>query len=83
MPLLVRRLLWSPFIAFFAATLLIAGCSKSSTEAGLEKEDLDGDGIANIYDPDIDGDGIKNGIDKDSDGDGTPDAEDDTPGGPH
>ncbi|MGA1696001.1 MAG: hypothetical protein ACO39V_03805, partial [Arenicellales bacterium] len=45
-------------------------------------KDIDGDGIANKNDPDIDGDGIKNGIDKDSDGDGTPDAEDDTPGGP-
>ena len=76
MPLLVRRLLWSPFIAFFAATLLIAGCSKSSTDAGLEKEDLDGDGIANIYDPDIDGDGIPNGSDPDIDGDGIPNDKD-------
>jgi len=76
MPLLVRRLLLSPFIAFFAATLLIAGCSKSSTEAGLEKEDLDGDGIANIYDPDIDGDGIPNGQDPDIDGDGIPNDQD-------
>jgi len=69
-------LLLSPFIAFFAATLLIAGCSKSSTEAGLEKEDLDGDGIANIYDPDIDGDGIPNGQDPDIDGDGIPNDQD-------
>ena len=76
MPLLVRRLLWSPFIAFFAATLLIAGCSKSSTQAGLEKEDFDGDGIANIYDPDIDGDGIPNGSDPDIDGDGIPNDKD-------
>jgi len=76
MPLLVRRLLWSPFIAFFAATLLIAGCSKSSTDAGLEKEDLDGDGIANMYDPDIDGDGIPNGSDPDIDGDGIPNDKD-------
>ncbi|MGA0344873.1 MAG: hypothetical protein ACO3NU_11765, partial [Arenicellales bacterium] len=76
MPLLVRRLLWSPFIAFFAATLLIAGCSKSSTDAGLEKEDLDGDGIADIYDPDIDGDGIPNGSDPDIDGDGIPNDKD-------
>ena len=44
--------------SLFAATLLIAGCSKSSTQTGLEKEDLDGDGIADIYDPDMDGDGI-------------------------
>ena len=80
MPLLVRRLLLSPFIAFFAATLLIAGCSKSSTEAGLEKEDLDGDGIANIYDPDMDGDGIANGSDPDIDGDGKPNGKDPSPG---
>jgi len=80
MPLLVRRLLWSPFIAFFAATLLIAGCSKSSTDAGLEKEDLDGDGIANIYDPDMDGDGIANGSDPDIDGDGKPNGKDPSPG---
>jgi len=80
MPLLVRRLLLSPFIAFFAATLLIAGCSKSSTEAGLEKEDLDGDGIGNIYDPDIDGDGIPNDQDPDIDGDGIPNGKDPSPG---
>jgi len=45
-------------------------------------QDIDGDGIENKNDPDIDGDGISNGIDPDADGDGTPDAEDDTPGGP-
>ena len=56
--------------------LTIAGCSKSSTEAGLEKEDLDGDGIGNIYDPDIDGDGIPNGSDPDIDGDGIPNDQD-------
>jgi hypothetical protein len=44
--------------------------------------DIDGDGIANTLDIDIDGDGITNGIDPDADGDGTPDAEDETPGGP-
>jgi hypothetical protein len=44
--------------------------------------DIDGDGIWNKDDPDIDGDGKTNGIDPDADGDGTPDAEDDTPGGP-
>ena len=44
--------------------------------------DIDGDGIENENDPDIDGDGKTNGIDPDADGDGTPDAEDDTPGGP-
>ena len=45
-------------------------------------KDIDGDGIWNKDDPDIDGDGKTNGIDPDADGDGTPDAEDDTPGGP-
>jgi len=44
--------------------------------------DIDGDGIENENDLDIDGDGKTNGIDPDADGDGTPDAEDDTPGGP-
>ena len=76
MPLLVRRLLWSPFIAFFAATLLIAGCSKSSTDAGLDKEDIDGDGISNGNDLDIDGDGIPNDQDPDIDGDGIPNGQD-------
>ena len=66
--------------SLFAATLLIAGCSKSSTQAGLEKEDLDGDGIADIYDPDIDGDGIPNGSDPDIDGDGIPNGKDPSPG---
>ncbi|MCH1477015.1 MAG: hypothetical protein L7U43_03310, partial [Arenicellales bacterium] len=45
-------------------------------------KDIDGDGIENKNDRDIDGDGKTNGIDPDADGDGTPDAEDDTPGGP-
>ena len=66
--------LFSVFVICCALT--IAGCSKSSTEAGLEKEDLDGDGIADIYDPDIDGDGIPNGQDPDIDGDGIPNDED-------
>jgi len=48
--------LFSVFVICCALT--IAGCSKSSTEAGLEKDDTDGDGIADIYDPDTDGDGI-------------------------
>ena len=66
--------LFSVFVICCALT--IAGCSKSSTEAGLEKEDLDGDGIGNIYDPDIDGDGIPNGQDPDIDGDGIPNDQD-------
>ena len=66
--------LFSVFVICCALT--IAGCSKSSTEAGLEKEDLDGDGIGNIYDPDIDGDGIPNGSDPDIDGDGVPNSSD-------
>ena len=66
--------LFSVFVICCALT--IAGCSKSSTEAGLEKEDLDGDGIGNIYDPDIDGDGIPNGSDPDIDGDGIPNSSD-------
>ena len=70
--------LFSVFVICCALT--IAGCSKSSTEAGLEKEDLDGDGIGNIYDPDIDGDGIPNGQDPDIDGDGTPNGQDPSPG---
>jgi len=66
-----------PFLILLLSSLLtIAGCSKSSTEAGLEKEDLDGDGIGNIYDPDIDGDGIPNGSDPDIDGDGVPNSSD-------
>ena len=59
--------LFSVFVICCALT--IAGCSKSSTEAGLEKDDTDGDGKINSIDPDADGDGI-------------PDAEDETPGGP-
>ena len=72
--------LFSVFVICCALT--IAGCSKSSTEAGLEKDDTDGDGIPNKDDLDIDGDGQINSIDPDADGDGTPDAEDETPGGP-
>ena len=70
--------LFSVFVICCALT--IAGCSKSSTEAGLEKEDLDGDGIGNIYDPDMDGDGIPNSKDPDIDGDGTPNGNDPSPG---
>ncbi len=63
----------------------ITGCSSGSSSGGLHRDPIqhiDGDGIADIVDPDIDGDGKTNGIDPDADGDGTPDAEDDTPGGP-
>ena len=67
-------------VLFFASLLAIAGCSKSGTQAGLEKEDTDGDGIADIYDPDMDGDGIPNGSDPDIDGDGTPNGKDPSPG---
>jgi surface protein len=67
-------------VSLFAATLLIAGCSKSGTSAGLEKEDTDGDGIADIYDSDMDGDGIPNGSDPDIDGDGIPNGKDPSPG---
>tara|TARA_B100000676_G_scaffold204028_1_gene200226 strand:+ start:342 stop:1496 length:1155 start_codon:yes stop_codon:yes gene_type:complete len=70
--------LFSVFVICCALT--IAGCSKSSTEAGLEKEDLDGDGIGNIYDPDMDGDGIPNSKDPDIDGDGIPNGNDPSPG---
>ena len=64
-----------PFFAivatlFFAALMTFGGCSGDSN-SGVNKAaiDTDGDGIIDDYDLDIDGDG-------------TPDAEDDTPGGP-
>ena len=62
-----------PFFAivatlFFAALMTFGGCSGDSN-SGVNKAAID-----------TDGDG--NGIDPDADGDGTPDAEDDTPGGP-
>ena len=91
MTLLIRLL----SVLVISTSLFVAGCSSGGSSAGFEKDDTDGDGIGNIYDPDIDGDGIPNGsdsdidgdgktngIDPDADGDGTPDAEDDTPGGP-
>ena len=70
-----------PFFRLFSVfviccALTIAGCSKSSTESGLEKDDTDGDGIADIYDPDTDGDGIPNSSDPDMDGDGIPNSSD-------
>jgi len=58
------------------STFVIAGCSSGGSSAGLEKDDTDGDGIGNIYDPDIDGDGIPNGQDPDIDGDGIPNDQD-------
>ncbi|MBT4356727.1 MAG: hypothetical protein HOD23_03160, partial [Proteobacteria bacterium] len=49
--------------------MFISGCSQSSTDGGLLNQepgaDIDGDGIADIYDPDMDGDGIPNGQDPD------------------
>jgi len=81
---------------FFAALMTFGGCSGDSNsgvnKAAIDTDgdgiiddydlDIDGDGILNKDDSDIDGDGKTNGIDPDADGDGTPDAEDDTPGGP-
>ena len=78
MTLLIRLL----SVLVISTFLLVAGCSSGGSSAGFDKEDTDGDGIWNKDDPDIDGDGKTNGIDPDADGDGTPDAEDDTPGGP-
>jgi len=63
-------------VLVISTSLLVAGCSSGGSSAGLEKEDLDGDGIGNIYDPDIDGDGIPNGSDSDIDGDGIPNDQD-------
>ena len=72
MTLLIRLL----SVLVISTSLLVAGCSSGGSSAGLEKEDLDGDGIGNIYDPDIDGDGIPNGSDSDIDGDGIPNDQD-------
>ena len=66
-------------ILFF---LIISFIKEFTLSLKNEIEDLDGDLVENHEDPDIDGDGKTNGIDPDADGDGTPDAEDDTPGGP-
>ncbi|MBT7965485.1 MAG: hypothetical protein HN688_01735, partial [Proteobacteria bacterium] len=54
MTLLVRLL----SVLVISTSLFVAGCSSGGSSAGLEKDDTDGDGIGNIYDPDIDGDGI-------------------------
>jgi len=68
MTLLIR--LFSVLV--ISTSLFVAGCSSGGSSAGFDKEDTDGDGIADIYDPDIDGDGIPNGSDSDIDGDGIP-----------
>ena len=72
MTLLIRLL----SVLVISTSLLVAGCSSGGSSAGLEKDDTDGDGIGNIYDPDIDGDGIPNGPDPDIDGDGIPNDQD-------
>ena len=56
MTLLIRLL----SVLLISTSLFVAGCSSGGSSAGLEKDDTDGDGIGNIYDPDIDGDGIPN-----------------------
>ncbi|XXK28166.1 BspA family leucine-rich repeat surface protein [Arenicellales bacterium nBUS_45] len=72
MTLLIRLL----SVLVISTSLFVAGCSSGGSSAGLEKDDTDGDGIADIYDPDIDGDGIPNGQDPDIDGDGIPNDQD-------
>jgi len=72
MTLLIRLL----SVLVISASLFVAGCSSGGSSAGFDKEDTDGDGIADIYDPDIDGDGIPNGQDPDIDGDGIPNDQD-------
>ena len=72
MTLLIRLL----SVLLISTSLFVAGCSSGGSSAGLEKDDTDGDGIGNIYDPDIDGDGIPNGQDPDIDGDGIPNDQD-------
>ena len=72
MTLLVRLL----SVLVISTSLFVAGCSSGGSSAGFEKDDIDGDGIADIYDPDIDGDGIPNGSDSDIDGDGIPNDQD-------
>ena len=72
MILLIRLL----SVLVISVSLFVAGCSSGGSSAGLEKDDTDGDGIGNIYDPDIDGDGIPNGSDSDIDGDGIPNDQD-------
>ena len=72
MTLLIRLL----SVLLISTSLFVAGCSSGGSSAGLEKDDTDGDGIGNIYDPDIDGDGIPNGSDSDIDGDGIPNDQD-------
>ncbi|MHC8732602.1 hypothetical protein ACYVU7_05250 [Arenicellales bacterium IMCC56312] len=72
MTLLIRLL----SVLVISTSLFVAGCSSGGSSAGYDKEDTDGDGIADIYDPDIDGDGIPNGQDPDIDGDGIPNDQD-------
>ena len=72
MTLLIRLL----SVLVISTSLFVAGCSSGGSSAGFDKEDTDGDGIADIYDPDIDGDGIPNGQDPDIDGDGIPNDQD-------
>ena len=72
MTLLIRLL----SVLLISTSFFVAGCSSGGSSAGLEKDDTDGDGIGNIYDPDIDGDGIPNGSDSDIDGDGIPNDQD-------
>jgi hypothetical protein len=73
-----------PFlILLLSSLLLIAGCSKSSTDGGLLGQepgaDIDGDGILNENDIDVDGDGLPNQIDTDDDNDGVLDGLDPVP----
>ena len=72
MTLLIRLL----SVLVISTSLLVAGCSSGGSSAGLDKEDIDGDGISNGNDLDIDGDGIPNDQDPDIDGDGIPNDQD-------
>jgi len=70
-------------ILLLSSLLLIAGCSKSSTDGGLLGQepgaDIDGDGTLNENDIDVDGDGLPNQIDTDDDNDGVLDGLDPVP----
>ena len=72
MTLLIRLL----SVLVISTSLFVAGCSSGGSSAGLDKEDIDGDGISNGNDLDIDGDGIPNDQDPDIDGDGIPNGQD-------
>ena len=72
MTLLIRLL----SVLLISTSLFVAGCSSGGSSAGLDKEDIDGDGISNGNDLDIDGDGIPNDQDPDIDGDGIPNDQD-------